>query len=109
MDQKNPAKALLLTRLASSLNGRHSPKAFKRVVMFFFGSGLDNAKIIGLWGFARKRITCKDNSQSHYHVSNEKSMHTATKILTSDHIGGNAFGEDPSVLVSINSPSASSS
>lgn len=47
--------------------------------------------------------------QSHCHVSNKKSMHTATKILTSDHIDGNAFGEDPSVLVSINSPSASSS
>lgn len=59
---KKCAKALLLTRLASSLNGRHSPKAFKRVVMFFFGSGLDNAKIIGLCGFARKRITCKDSS-----------------------------------------------
>jgi len=48
-----------LTRLASSLNGRHSPKAFKRVVIFFFGSGLDKAKIIGLWGFVRNRMTCQ--------------------------------------------------
>jgi hypothetical protein len=48
-----------LTRLASSLNGRHSPKAFKRVVIFFFGSGLDKAKIIGLWGFVRNRMICQ--------------------------------------------------
>jgi hypothetical protein len=39
---------LLLTRLASFLKERHSPKAFNRVVMFFFGSGLDKANIIGL-------------------------------------------------------------
>jgi hypothetical protein len=35
------------------------PKAFKRVVIFFFGSGLDKAKIIGLWGFVRNRMTCQ--------------------------------------------------
>lgn len=49
-----------LTRLANSLNGRHSPKAFKSVVRFFFGSGLDKANIIGLWGFIKNRTTYED-------------------------------------------------
>jgi len=50
----------LLTRFASSLSGRLSPKAFKRVVRFFLGSGLDKARIIGLCGFVKNRITCKN-------------------------------------------------
>ena len=47
------------TRLASSLSGRHSPNALTKVVMFFLGSGLARASIMGLWGLVKKRIICK--------------------------------------------------
>lgn len=50
--------SLKLTRLASSLNGRHSPNALTKVVRFFLGSGLARASIIGFRGFVKKRIIC---------------------------------------------------
>lgn len=47
------------TRFASSLSWRHSPKAFTKVIKFFFGSGLARASIIGLRGLEKKRIICR--------------------------------------------------
>lgn len=46
------------TRLASSLNGRHSPNALTKVVIFFLGSGLARARIIGFRGLVKKRTIC---------------------------------------------------
>lgn len=45
-----------LTRLASSLRGRHSPNALTKVVIFFLGSGLARASIMGFRGLEKKRI-----------------------------------------------------
>lgn len=47
------------TRLASSLSGRHSPNALTKVVIFFLGSALARASIIGLRGLEKKRIICR--------------------------------------------------
>jgi hypothetical protein len=45
--------------LASSRRVGCSPKALTRVVMFFFASGRDMAKMAGLRGLRRKRkISC---------------------------------------------------
>ena len=48
------------TKLASSRSGLHSPKALSKVVTFFLGSGRDSASIIGLCGFVKNLITCKN-------------------------------------------------
>ena len=55
-------QGLQQTRLASSLNGRHSPNALTKVVIFFFGSALASASIIGLRGLEKKRIICQIKS-----------------------------------------------
>lgn len=47
---------IIHTRFARSRRGRHSPNAFTKVVMFFLGSGLARARIIGLRGLVKKRI-----------------------------------------------------
>jgi hypothetical protein len=55
-------QGLQQTRLASSLNGRHSPNALTKVVIFFLGSALASASIIGLRGLEKKRIICQIKS-----------------------------------------------
>lgn len=57
-------QGLELTRLASSLNGRHSPNALTKVVIFFLGSALARASIIGLRGLEKKRIICQIKKQN---------------------------------------------
>lgn len=60
------------TRLASSLKGRHSPNALTNVVMFFLGSGLANARIIGLRGLVKNRIICQNVSENFWSTSDRK-------------------------------------
>ena len=58
-DRQDTVQGLVQTRLASSLNGRHSPNALTKVVIFFLGSALARASIIGLRGLEKKRIICQ--------------------------------------------------
>lgn len=57
--RQETVQGLVQTRLASSLNGRHSPNALTKVVIFFLGSALARASIIGLRGLEKKRIICQ--------------------------------------------------